>query len=332
MVHRSRRQARSLLYPGSSEDTKALSCGALGADAFLQQARIIFDERFRALKYLLTNDSSDLLFVYFMTVDQVSHMLWRFFDKTHPNHEPHPLLGDGILDTYRWMDQVIGHTRRHLPQDATLIVMSDHGYAPFSWGFGLNTWLVEQGYMNRNPYSTSGFFPGVNWRETKAYALGLNGLYLNLLGRENKGVVAETEVDELIGRLSQDLLAFVDPNTGLHPIASVTATSSLFKGPATQRGPDLIIGYRRGYRCSWETPLGGFSKQIIVENRDEWSGDHCIDPSFVPGVLLSNREITLDSPRLVDVTAAILNIFDIRPSSPMIGVNCLSVETREGRH
>ena len=86
------------------------------------------------------------------------------------------------------------------------------------------------------------------------------------------------------------------------------------------------MGYNRGYRSSWESPLGEFPKQIFVDNDDAWSADHCVDYRLVPGVLLTNRKITLENPALYDLTVAILDEFGVAPTAEMIGQDCLGTE------
>lgn len=68
--------------------------------------------------------------------------------------------------------------------------------------------------------------------------------------------------------------------------------------------PDLIVGYMRGYRASWETALGAVPAHTVEPNRKKWSGDHCVDASEVPGIFLSSDR-ALDSPTLAGIGEAI---------------------------
>jgi predicted AlkP superfamily phosphohydrolase/phosphomutase len=153
----------------------------------------------------------------------------------------------------------------------------------------------------------------------------LNGLYINLKDREEKGIVPTGKsYDELIESLCRDLLALRDPANGQAPITSVLVSQRDYHGPYAEEGPDLVIGYGRGYRSSWESPLGDFPKEIFVDNKQAWSADHCVDPSWVPGVLLSNRKIVLERPSLTDLTVTVLHEFGLEPLPEMIGKNCLA--------
>lgn len=311
---------------GLPEDTKALTYGVFSGQDFWDQSMVIYEERVQALKYILENHRSDLMFFYFMTVDQGCHMLWRYMDEKHPFFVKDGLLRHGIRDLYRKMDEVVGYVMDTIARDTVLIVMSDHGFAPFYWGVNLNTWLWRQGYITRDmpPFGArDGYFSYVDWSKTKAYAVGLNGLYVNLKGREKDGVVDPADYDKLLDELERDLLALTDPRNGKRAVTLVTRSRRDFQGPYRNDGPDLIVGYSEGYRSSWESPLGKFPDEVFVDNSEAWSGDHCIDNRLVPGVLLTNCRISMERPALYDLTAAILDEFGVTPLPEMIGKDCI---------
>jgi predicted AlkP superfamily phosphohydrolase/phosphomutase len=92
-----------------------------------------------------------------------------------------------------------------------------------------------------------------------------------------------------------------------------------FTGPFRHDGPDLIIGYNTGYRCSWPGAAGQVTDTVICENTQVWSGDHCVDPELVPGVLFSNYPFKDETPRIVDIAPTILDLFGVASSTPMQG-------------
>ena len=160
----------------------------------------------------------------------------------------------------------------------------------------------------------------MDWSRTRAYAVGLNGLYVNLKGREKNGAVASgAEYDALLDDLEKSLLAMKDPRNGRSPISLVVRPRRDFHGPEKEKGPDLLIGYSRGYRVSWESPLGAFPKAVFLDNHSPWSGDHCMDYRQVPGILVTNRRISSSAPSLADVTVSLLHEYGITPSSELIG-------------
>ena len=305
------------------QETKAFSEGVFDGREFWEQAQFVYEERRRALDHLLDNFHDGLLFFYFSSVDQGSHMLYRYADRDHPFHEPDELLGVGIRTLYEQMDEALGRVREAVDDETTLIVMSDHGFASFHTGVNLNTWLAERGYVTLpDPVERSGapLFSDVDWSGTRAYAFGLAGIYVNLRGRERDGVVeAGADYDLLLDELERDLLAMVDPRTGQRPVSLVHRPRERYDGPHLDLGPDLSVGFARGYRSSWESPLGEFTDDVFVDNDDPWSGDHQNDYRLVPGVLLTNQRIILDAPALADLTVAVLDEFGVAPLPEMIG-------------
>ncbi len=310
-----------------AEDTKAFSAGIFNGQEFWKQSQIVYQEQRRALEAMLSEYREGLLFFYFSSVDQGCHMLWRYLDPHHPGYVEDAQLAGAIRKLYQQMDEAVGRVLEVADSETTVVIMSDHGFGPFKRGVNLNSWLADQGYARlHDPTLRDGYplFGNVDWESTRAYAVGLNGLYVNLRGRERFGIVSPgQEYDQLLDQLESDLLALRDPVTDEAPIATVLRTRRDFEGRHLEEAPDLIIGYNWGYRSSWESPLGEFPRRVLVDNLDAWSGDHSIDPRLVPGVLLSNRRITLDSPALYDLTVAILDEYGIEKLPEMLGSDCL---------
>jgi predicted AlkP superfamily phosphohydrolase/phosphomutase len=309
------------------EDTKAFSAGIFTGREFWQQSQFVFEERRRALDYFLKQFEEGFLFFYFSSIDQGCHMLWRYFDPEHPAYEEDELLSRSIETLYRQMDGVLGKVVQAIDDQTTLIVMSDHGFCPFYRSVNLNSWLLEKGYVTLKDPSRQGdhyWFANVDWSRTTAYAVGLNGLYVNLGGREKRGIVSPgPDYEKLLDRLERDLLEMRDPRDDQQAVTLVIRTHRDFSEEHVDIGPDIIVGYNWGYRSSWKSPLGGFPREVFVDNDDAWSGDHSVDYRQVPGVLISNREITLDEPALYDLTVAILDEYGIPRPDGMIGEDCL---------
>jgi hypothetical protein len=58
---------------------------------------------------------------------------------------------------------------------------------------------------------------------------------------------------------------------------------------------------------------------VFADNLKAWSGDHCIDPRLVPGVLFCNEPIDAADPALVDIAPTALHLFGIQPPRYMQG-------------
>jgi predicted AlkP superfamily phosphohydrolase/phosphomutase len=294
---------------GMPYDTAALRYGVFSREEYIAQSRRASRDSLRILEHALNDFVDGLLFFHFFGVDQDSHMLWGDYE-----HQ--------LLETYRMVDRTVGYVRQKAP-DATLIVMSDHGFVRFDRSVNLNTWLLKEGFlMLDDPANTNDeeLLKHVNWSKTRAYALGLNGIYVNQQYRERDGVVAEgEETDAVADSVSSRLLQFRDPENGKPVVHDIVQTRRDLRGHMLDRAPDLIVGYYPGYRASWKTALGAVPSAAIEDNADEWRGDHCIASSFVPGVILSNRTSRLASPRLEDLTVTILEEFGITEAGSMEG-------------
>ena len=311
------------------EDTKALSGGVFTGKEFWEQSQFVYREQMKALGHLLGRFEEGLFFFYFSSVDQGCHMLWRYIDPEHPAWVDDPELRDSVRTLYREMDEALGLMRAKVGEEDTLIVMSDHGFSPFYWQVNLNSWLAEKGYVRlKDPTDRDApLFSNVDWSRTSAYALGLNGVYINLRGREGRGIVSQgVEYEQLLERLEGDLKAMTDSRNGNSPVSFVSRPHRDLKGDHWQHGPDLIVGYDTGYRTSWKSPLGEFPREIFEDNEDAWSGDHSIDYRLVPGVLLSNRKISLPDPALYDLTVAVLDEYGVEKLPEMIGEDCLEAK------
>jgi len=303
---------------GMPEETKGLKTGVLSRDEFLAQAKIAGDEVKAQFHHVLDDFRDGLLFYYFGNVDQVSHMMWRARDPGHPAYDAakDASYAHVIDDLYVGLDQIVGEAAAKLGPSDLLVVMSDHGFTSWRRSFHLNSWLRDNGYLAvRNPYlrDDPGNFGNVDWTKTRAYALGLNGLYINVKGREGSGIVAPDDRGALARELAAKLLTVVDPWTNQPAITKVFQREEAYQLRGTEDiAPDLIVGYAKGMRGSDESALGGLPREVIVDNTDQWNGDHCMDPDAVPGVLFTSRALSKKAPNLQSLAAAIVAEFGVQ--------------------
>lgn len=302
---------------GMPEDTKALKTGVFTDAQFLEQARIAGDENLRQYGYVLDRFTDGLLFYYFGNVDQVAHMMWRPRDPGHPayNAGTDAPNAEVVAELYRGLDAVVTETLARLGPEDLLVVMSDHGFTSWRRAFHLNSWLRDHGYLtviDPSRRNDEGFFSNVDWSRTRAYALGLNGLYINLQGRERDGIVAAAAREALVQEIGEKLLATIDPQTGGAAITKVYRREAVYRLTGNEDvAPDLVVGYAKGTRGSDESALGGLTDQVLVDNTSHWSGDHCMDHETVPGILLTNRPLRRPAPTIGGLAAAILAEFGI---------------------
>ncbi|MDD5557225.1 MAG: alkaline phosphatase family protein [bacterium] len=308
---------------GMPEDTKALTNGTFTTDEFYVQARMVHDESDRLFDHLYGKFDRGLFFYYYSSSDLGTHIFWHLRDAAHPAHDAaaRARLGDVIEEIYERLDGVVGKVLDRLDDATTFIVMSDHGFGPYYKGFSLNTWLHRNGYLAlKGGASTGSLFQNVDWSRTRAYALGLNSLYVNLRGREREGIVEPgSERDALAREIARRLEEVRDPENGLPVVRRAHLAEEVYSGDFAQRAPDLVVGYDWGYRTSWESALGDVTADLIKVSDEKWSGDHCGATEIVPGVLFANKRIRIEQPRLYDITPAILAEFGIERPAGMTG-------------
>ncbi len=310
---------------GLPADTNALDHGVLDDEEFLQQDDIVLRERLEMFDYELSRFESGLLFYYLSSTDQRQHMFWRLIDKEHPSYDPKlaSKFGKTIENIYREADKILDKSLQKADKDTILMVMSDHGFAPFKRSFNVNTWLKEAGYhslYNERKQGESSLFYNTDWSRTQAYSYGLNSVFINQRGREAQGIVNPgSEKENLVREIAKKLEQYKDPKTGKKVVLSAFVAKDVYSGQAVEEAPDIILGFNSDYRISWASPLGRLPKNIIENNKEKWSGDHCAAPQVVPGILFCNRKIKSSSPALYDLTATILKIFNIDKPKQMIG-------------
>ncbi|MDP1854392.1 MAG: alkaline phosphatase family protein [Candidatus Omnitrophota bacterium] len=298
---------------GMPHDTWALSEDRIDEKAFLGHADIILAEREKILQEELKGFKKGVFFFYFDTLDALQHMFWRYIDEESLLYEKDSIYKDTIYTYYEKMDAILGRVLQKINEDTVLIVLSDHGFGPFRKSVHLNRWLLENGFFSLKSGKTEGreFFEDIDWRNTRAYALGFGGIYLNRLGREKLGIVDERETEELKQQIINRLKELEDPDTKEKVISDVYSANSIFAGTNLRDAPDLFVGFNRGYRASWQTALGGVPRALMEDNKKKWSGDHLVDPKLVQGILFTNWKIASLNPRITDIAGTVLKAFNI---------------------
>lgn len=295
--------------------------------------------KFEAILDTFLEDPRDRLYcqVFYFT-DRAGHCFYRFLDPTHPAYDAAlaEKWGDYILDSYKRMDEIVGKVMNRLPEDGLLLICSDHGFANWKRSFNMNTWLVRNGYLKLEGQDASKlmtlddlfvegqFWQNVDWERTQAYAVGLGGIYINVLGREKNGIVTPgAEYEEICRKITAEMEAFVDPETGERPISKIYDRDEMYApGFDPDLIPDLRAANNPNYRVSWQTSLGGIPKDMFEINEDKWSGDHCsLDPELVKGILFSNRPLSIGDrqPRIEDMFSTILAAFDVPLPAGTVG-------------
>jgi predicted AlkP superfamily phosphohydrolase/phosphomutase len=301
---------------GLAEDTWALNEHIITDEHFIQQCLDMDREREAMFLDALDKVPHGLVACVFDGTDRLQHTFWRDIDEQHPARpDPEVLAHRNVIeDLYQRMDDLVGRTvERCRGTETLLLVISDHGFGPFRRGVDLNCWLEQNGYLTlQDGRGDEEHLAGVDWSRTRAFAIGLAGIYINLKEKYAQGIVEPgAEADRLREEISQRLGELVDPENGASAIKRAYIAGRFYKGPYRENGPDIIVGYQRGYRVSWETAIGRTTTNLFQDNKKAWSGDHCVDPSLVPGILFSNHVVESENPRLIDIAPTVLSLFGV---------------------
>ncbi len=325
---------------GWGYETWGMNEEILTEQEFWDDVKFVIDWESKAAYGELAKNDWNLFFFLFQNTDRVQHMAWHLLEgeEGHPAYRPElaEKWRDMILWSYQQADTIIGQVRKMIDDNTILIVNSDHGFNSFRRAVNINTWLVKNDFMKligqnetknlEDLFGQGQFWQNVDWPKTKAYALGLGQIYINLDGRESQGTVANgTERMAIMQAIRDGLLGLrdVDFSGPDYPvIKGVYYGEDIYSGPqkTMQLAPDMVVGFNNGYRTSWQTALGGVPESIFEDNNRKWSGDHCsFDPSITVGVLLSSKPIMKPDPCIMDVLPSIMALLDIEPDPEVDG-------------
>ncbi len=300
---------------GMPFDTWSLNEKRLDEKRFLEQVEDVLKEREKMLALELQKFEKGVFYFYFEDPDIIQHMFWRYIDPQHPLYEPDASAEykNMINVWYQKMDEILGRVIEQLGKEDTLLVLSDHGFDTYRRTVHVNSWLREKGLLELKDAGalTGGpLLKSIDWSKTKAYSVGFGSIYINQVGRESLGIIAQgEEKDRIKKQIIHGLQSWVDPKFGQHIVNKVYRQEDVYNGPyAPDHGPDLVIGFNVGYGSSWQTALGAVPMELIEDNLRKWSGSHLFDPELVPGVIFSNRNIEKNNPSIMDLSPTILRL------------------------
>lgn len=317
---------RTLAWPGTGW---ALADGHLSEEQFLSAQEETFADRAEALLSSLDSGDRDFVAVGIETIDATTRLMWRMVDPGHPAYDAAQAVRfSGAIDRmYVRLDELIGQVRQRLGARTDLVLVSPYGTYTARSVVDLNRWLSDEGELVwREPprpvtlaaLADPSLWPDtVDWTRTRARAMGAGRIYLNVRGRDPEGIVPPgDEYDQLMARLGERLLALTDPISGRRVVARVRPGAQAFPGPASARGPDLVVTFSPGYRMSWDSTLGGMADRVIAPNRERWSAEHAsVDEATVQGTWLSTLGIDADTLSVLDIAPTLLEYFGV-PGPP----------------
>lgn len=221
-------------------------------DRVVEYVSLVAEKRKRATLMLLENNDWDFAMAVFTSMDRLQHIFWRFINTSDNESDPghSNKFREAIHAGYRQLDKAIGEILEKAGKDATLIIVSDHGFGPLEKLFFVNKWLEEVGLLRiKSKLSARKFrvsltnlhriltkIAGVsdlpewtkriplpipkmqirdrseliNWQKTKAYG-NQSGININLRGREPHGIVERgSECEDLLTFIQEQFSKLVD--------------------------------------------------------------------------------------------------------------------------
>ncbi|MDR7418491.1 MAG: alkaline phosphatase family protein [Armatimonadota bacterium] len=174
------------------------------------------EQHFDAIEHLMTSRPWDLFHFVEIGVDRLHHAFWKFWDREHPKYESGNAYEGVMLEYYRLIDARIGRLLERLPAHTDVLVVSDHGAKGMRGAFCINQWLMQEGYLTlRRPPET--IIPietaDIDWDRTTAWGWGgyYARIFLNVAGREPRGVIPQPDYTKVRDELSARLRAIRDP-------------------------------------------------------------------------------------------------------------------------
>ncbi|HJZ73069.1 MAG TPA: alkaline phosphatase family protein [Vicinamibacterales bacterium] len=310
---------------GWAEATWPLNEDRIDEKTFMDDLYRAFDDRAQVILQRIDAKQWDLVVGVIESTDRVQHMMWRLIDSAHPMYDKALAVkfGDAIERVYRKCDDFIGEVVSRIDPGTPVLIVSDHGFHSFRQSVNLNTWLVQEGFMAiqgqqpgekklKDLFGGGTFWENVDWSRTKAYAMGLGQIYVNLKGREGRGIVAPGESNAVQDALVGRLLQMTDPNTGAKMVSAVYKRDDIYKGSFLKNASELQVGLADGYRVSWQSTLGGSPPGLVYPNMKKWSGDHgSFDYKQTAGTLISSRQIGGGPVDIMDIAPTVLQYFGV---------------------
>jgi predicted AlkP superfamily phosphohydrolase/phosphomutase len=322
---------------GWQVDTWSMSEETIDEKTFLEDVSATVMQSRKMMDALLDDKGVGLHVQIYEFTDRVAHCFWRFLDPEHPAYDAQKAAtwAPAVERSYKEMDAIVGDAMKKLAPEDLLLVLSDHGFASWRRSVNYDTWLVQNGFMTMKGgggaekqadlemlFGQGEFWPNVDWSKTKAYAMGLGEIYINVKGREGQGIVAPgAEYEAVRSEIARRVAELTDPKTGKKAVGKVYTREEAYGSFDADLIPDLFVTNTDGYRVSWQSSLGVVTPSLFEDNAQVWSGDHCsLQPDLVPGILFSSRPLPAGrQPRIADVPATVLSVLGIPPAEKLDG-------------
>ena len=260
---------------------------------FLEDAHETLSRRFEAFDHFVRADDWDLFVGVFMTTDRVNHFLFA-------DYERDGTYRDQFLSFYEAVDDYLGRLRDALPEDVTLIVASDHGFTSLDYEFHANEWLAREGWLSYPDGDHDSLDDVADG--TRAYSFIPGRFYLNLEGREPRGVVPADEYEETRRELKAMLEGLEGPD-GRAVVDRVVEKENAFYGDHDDIAPDLVAIPTDGFDLK-----AGFKGADEVFDTGPRNGMHTFSNA---SLFVDDPDVEVEGADLLDIAPTILSLMDV---------------------
>lgn len=278
-------------------------------DLFFERVNEITDEMAEICFYLFQLEEWDFFMPVFMGLDRIHHFFWRNIDPTHPRYEKNKYTTI-VKNFYTKIDKIVDEFMETVDEQTLVMVISDHGFCPVHTEVIVNNYLEEEGYLKMKSGK-------IEVEKSKAISYGYGDIWLNVKGREPKGIITGNEGYETTRNQVAECLKRITVNHN-KPIKDVRKREGVWWGSYLKDAPDLNIIFNVGYQAARRPQI--ISKSTLkryVNNNPRWSGGHdgTHDPEDVPGIIgIIGPGIPAGKhlkAHLWDLTSTILKLMDV---------------------
>ncbi len=292
----------------------------LSKEKLLKEIYKMTEMHFKLMKHLIKNKEWDLFFGVIIGSDRMNHNFWRFFDKEHRRYEDNPKFKKALKDYYIYLDKNLGELIELLDDDdAKIIIVSDHGIKRMDTRVNLTDWLIQEGYLVlKEPVTKETKFTMdmVNWERTKVFARGAwdGQMFINLIGREEQGIVDKKEYESLIEELEIKLKQIKGDDGKI--LDTKVFKKKDYSGKFDSIAPDMIIYFDNlTYGCNTS----------LIGNPTLWSPKTAMGGDDVThsqkGIFITNnsKQGNIGEIQITDIAPTILHELNISIPKDMNG-------------
>jgi predicted AlkP superfamily phosphohydrolase/phosphomutase len=287
----------------------------------LDQIYRMTEARFRAFRSLLGDEDWDFAMMVEMGPDRLHHAFWRYADEAHRLYEPGNPFASAIHDYYVYMDREIGRTVDALPEDVSVILVSDHGAKKMDGAVCINEWLIKEGLLALKAYPdqpTKLKTSMIDWTKTRVWGEGgyYSRIFLNVEGREPSGLIPAGELDAFKRELKAKLEALPDEKG--NPIGTRVFLPEETYRETQGTPPDLVV-YLGNLDWRSAGTVGGGQVHIFENDTGPDDANHAQEGIFVWQGRGKGPSGAVAPVSIYDIAPSILDFYSIDVPNEMIG-------------